>query len=120
MGFWVFMLLCNLIIPLTMVGGGLLFVKNPPKTINSFYGYRTRRSSQSKDAWIFAHHYCGRLWFWVGCLLLPITVVGMLFLIGGDADTVGFGGGMLCLVQGMLLVLTIPLTESALKKKFYH
>ena len=40
MGFWIFMLLMNLMIPLTMIGFGRSFMKNTPKEINAVFGYR--------------------------------------------------------------------------------
>ena len=34
MGFWIFMLLMDLLIPLTMIGFGRYFMKNTPKELN--------------------------------------------------------------------------------------
>ena len=39
MAFWYIMSLVALLMPLTMIGFGLVFMKNPPKRINDFYGY---------------------------------------------------------------------------------
>ena len=41
MGFWIFMLVMDLLIPVTMVFIGKRFQKKPPKEINGIYGYRT-------------------------------------------------------------------------------
>lgn len=51
MGFWFFLTICNLMIPVLMIVFGKVFIKNPPKTRNGIYGYRTRRSRKSQDAW---------------------------------------------------------------------
>lgn len=75
MGFWIFMLLMNLMIPLTMIGFGRSFMKNTPKEINAVFGYRTSISMKNKDTWEFAHRYCGKLWYVCGLILLPITVI---------------------------------------------
>ncbi len=40
MAIWYVMLFVVLLMPFTMVGFGLVFMKNPPKRINDFYGYR--------------------------------------------------------------------------------
>ena len=40
MGFWVFMLIVDIIVPLTMIGFGRYFTKSAPKDINSLFGYR--------------------------------------------------------------------------------
>lgn len=57
--FWIFMLVMNLLIPISMIGFGKLFMKTTPKEINGLFGYRTSMSMKNKDTWIFAHHYCG-------------------------------------------------------------
>ena len=44
MGLWLYMLAVDLLIPLVMVIFGAIFTRRPPKNINGFYGYRTRRS----------------------------------------------------------------------------
>lgn len=33
---------------------GILFKKNPPKEINLWYGYRTKRSMRNQERWDFA------------------------------------------------------------------
>ena len=48
-GFWIFMLLTDLLIPLLMIGLGRLFMKRPPKRINGIYGYRTKRSMKTQE-----------------------------------------------------------------------
>jgi len=58
MGFWLFMLINNLIVPAIMIGIGRIFVSHPPKKINGIYGYRTKRSMKNNETWRFAHHYC--------------------------------------------------------------
>lgn len=66
MGFWVFCLAMDLLIPAVMLLLGRRFLTKPPRTINSTYGYRTRRSMKSQAAWDFAHRTCGRLWSRLG------------------------------------------------------
>ena len=39
MGFWIFMLIMDLLLPFTMIGFGRYFMKNAPKEINSVFGY---------------------------------------------------------------------------------
>lgn len=48
MMFWIYMLVCSLLIPLIILGVGALLAKHPPKQINWAYGYRTRRSTKTK------------------------------------------------------------------------
>lgn len=118
MGFWIFMMVSDLLIPLTMVGFGKLFMKNAPKEINGVYGYRTSMSMKNKDTWEFAHHYCGKLWLTIGWIMLIISAIAMLFVIGKDEDVVGIFGGILCGIQLVFLIGSIFPTERALKKNF--
>ncbi len=46
MGFWIFMLLMDLLIPLTMVVFGKMFMTKSPKNINAVFGYRTTMSTK--------------------------------------------------------------------------
>ncbi len=118
MWFWIFMLLCDLLMPSVMIAFGRIFLKHPPKNINSFYGYRTSRSMKNRDTWDFAHRYCGRLWFRCGLILLPLSVIPLLFVLRADVDTVGTVGMVVCLLQLLPLILSIIPTERALKRTF--
>ncbi len=44
MGFWIGMLLSDLLIPLMMIVAGGMMWKHTPKRINNWYGYRSERS----------------------------------------------------------------------------
>lgn len=118
MGFWVFMLLMNMLVPLTMIGFGTMFRHHIPDEINTAFGYRTKMSTKNQDTWEFAHQYCGRLWFICGLVLLPLSNVPMLFVIGQGEDVVGNLGGIICVIQCVCLVGTIFPTERALRKNF--
>ena len=117
-GFWIFMLLMDLLTPLTMIGFGRLFMTKPPLRINSVYGYRTTMSMKNKDTWEFAHKYCGRLWFRCGLALLPIAVIPLLFVLGSSIATIGTVGGSVCMIELVPLVGSIFPTEAALKRTF--
>ena len=118
MGFWVFMLLMNVMVPFTMIGFGKMFLHHIPDEINGVFGYRTRMSTKNRDTWEFAHQYCGRLWFIFGLILLPLSIVPMSFVIGQSEDAVGNLGGVICIVQCVFLVGSIFPTERALRKNF--
>ena len=89
MGFWIYMLIIDLLLPLTMIGFGKCFLKTAPKNINTVFGYRTSMSMKNKDTWIFAHKYCGKIWFISGLIMLPLSVVVMMLVIGGSENLVG-------------------------------
>ena len=117
-GFWIFMLVMVLLTPLTMMFFGCLFYYKPPKNINSIYGYRTKRSMKNSQTWEFAHHYCGKAWILVGIVTSQFSFPCMRMVMDADVDTIGMWGGILVMIQCVVLILTIPLTERALRKNF--
>lgn len=118
MGFWIFMLVMDLLVPLTMIGFGGLFQRKAPEEINTAYGYRTAMSMKNKETWKFAHEYFGRLWTRCGLILLPLSVIPLLFVLGKDADAVGTVGGFVCALQCIPLIAALFPTEMALKRNF--
>ena len=116
--FWIYMLIMDIIIPLTMIGFGRAFMKKAPGKINDAFGYRTRRSMKNRETWEYAHKYFGRLWFLGGSVLLPLSVIAMLFVRGGDHDRIGVFGAVLMAVQMLFMIGAIFPTERALKKEF--
>ena len=118
MGFWIYMLLFVLLIPITMVYFGQRFFKSPPKSINATFGYRTTMSMKNQETWKLAHTVCGRFWFRCGRILLPLSVVPMLLVIGRGTETVGYTGVIIVFIQLVPLLCVIPVTEHALRKNF--
>ncbi len=118
MGFWIFMLIMNMLIPLTMICFGKMFQNHPPKQINSIFGYRTTWSMKNKDTWKFAHKYFGKLWYICGLLLLPLSIILMLSVLGLEEKTIGYTGGMICVAQLLFLIGSILPVELALRKNF--
>lgn len=116
---WIIIFVSGLLCPLLMLGFGLVSKKHPPKTINSWYGYRTARSMKNQATWDFAHGYCGRLWTWLGVILLAVSVAVLV------PAALVFGGERACIaavvllgVQVVVLLASIYPVERALKKHF--
>ncbi len=118
MGFWIYMLLMNLLLPVTMILLGKAFRKKAPKEINEVFGYRTSRSMRSKETWEFAHRFCGKIWLISGAALIPISLATMLCVIGKDTAVVGAVGAVLLVLPLVLMALTVIVTERALKNTF--
>ena len=70
-----FWLLCDLFIPFIMIVVGRMTSKHCPKNINSLIGYRTTRSMKNMDTWKFAHEYCGKLWWKIGCIMIILSAL---------------------------------------------
>lgn len=118
MSFWIFLFTMNLLIPFTMIGFGKYFSKTAPKDINGYFGYRTSMSIKNKETWFFAHNYCGKIWFYMGIVILIISVVGMLLLIGKEEDSIENYSLLITGIQIIFILIPIPFTEIALRKKF--
>ncbi len=97
---------------------GWLFLKKPPKEINSLFGYRTDRSMRSMEAWDFAHRYTGKIWLVGGIVMVPPSIVFLLLVTGKGAGTVGTVGGIVTVAQICFLAGAIVPTERALKRCF--
>lgn len=111
--FW-FMLLMNLLIPLTMVFAGIYFKKAALPEINPLFGYRTRRSMVSLEAWQFSNRLMGSYWFKYGLALSMISIIFSFLL----KDQIEYGSLFIMLVQMCVMFYTIYLVEKALKQKF--
>ncbi len=118
MGFWIFMLIMNLLIPLIMLLLGRRFITRAPGEINYIFGYRTEMSMKNQDTWQFAHTLIGKIWFYTGIILLPIVIVLMLLLLGKDKDTIGNFGGIICAAELIPLIVSIIPVEITLRKHF--
>lgn len=118
MWFWWFMFVCNLLIPVILIIAGRMMWKRCPKKINTVYGYRTKRSMKNMDTWRFAHNYCGRLWWKIGWFSLFLSVVVQIPFFERSEDVIGIVGGIICMIQVVILIASIFPTEAALKKTF--
>ena len=118
MGFWIFMLAMGLLFPAVMILFGTMFMKAAPKKINYIFGYRTDMSMKNRDTWEFAHKYIGKLWLRLGFLLIPTTVILMLFVIGKTENIVGTIGLIVSFINTVVLIVPIFFTEKALNRAF--
>ena len=120
MKFWIFMLVMNLLIPITMISFGHSFEKKPPKIERSkfAFGYRTIMSMKNADTWEYAHIIFGKLWCRFGIVLGLISIIPLFFVIGKDKDTIGFAGMIICYVQMAVMLIPVIPTEISLRKRF--
>lgn len=118
MGFWIFMTVSDLLIPIVMIVFGARFRKSPPKSINTAFGYRTTRSMKNQQTWTFAHRHFGTVWLTVGACLIPISTIYMLLLLDKPESRISAFGLILCGIQVVILLVSLLPTELALKKRF--
>jgi len=117
MFFWLFCLFVDLLVPAIAIIFGLKFRKSPPKNINSIFGYRTARSTKDRESWILAHNLCGNIWYKMGLIMLPLSLVSMLFVLKESVQIIAFSSLFLCLIQCIALTLTIIPVELLLKRR---
>ena len=120
MWFWWFMLICDLLIPAVMLFAGRMMWKRCPQKINHWMGYRTTRSMKNMDTWKFAHDYCGRLWWKVGCIMLVPSVLIHIPFYHSSESVLGTLGIVLMTIQCIVLIASVFPTEAALKKTFHE
>lgn len=118
MGFWIFMTISDLLIPIIMIVFGARFRRKPPKSISTALGYRTTRSMKNRQTWAFAHRHFGAVWLVTGIILTLISAIYMLPLLGKPESQISIYGLILCGIQLIVLLGSLFPTELALKKRF--
>lgn len=100
----------------TMLIFGWIFIKHPPKNINSIYGYRTPRSTKNQEVWMFAHKTAGEIWLKLGAVGTAASIL-LIFLFERFGVLERFS---LYLIYAQLILLlgVIPLTEWKISRNF--
>lgn len=116
MGFWICF---GMLIPLAMIGFGVLFVIRSPKKVNCLFGYRTSMSMKNEHTWKYAHKVAGISWLIGGCILLGPSIIVMVSLLEMDEKTLSYRSLILCGIQIIVMIVSVIVpTEVALRTKF--
>ncbi len=118
MGFWIFMFIMVELIPLSMYGFGYVFKNIEFKTINYFFGYRTKRSMKTQESWIYAQKLFGEIWYKWGKIMIFISIIPMLFVINKDNDLISLVAGIETFIQMIPMCAVYFIVEKKLKSKF--
>lgn len=118
MAFFIFLFVCNMLVPLAMIGIGFRFASHPPKKINGVYGYRTTRSMKSQEAWTFANSYCGVIWKKVGVYMAVLTAIPSILSWWMGENGQSLVSVVLVILQCIALFASIYPVEKALKENF--
>lgn len=118
MSTWFIMSIVSLFVPLIMLIFGIVFLKKSPNKINPVYGYRSRRSMKSIEAWKFAHYLCAKIWLYAGIVMLLLTILAMLLVLKKSEETIGTVAQIVIYVQLAVLLLSIIPVEASLKRNF--
>ncbi|HCW53185.1 MAG TPA: hypothetical protein DG753_05510 [Clostridium sp.] len=113
-----FLGICNLLIPIVMIVVGVISSREIPENINTFIGYRTKRSMKNIDTWKFANKYCGELWKKLGIEIFAISIIcnvpGFIF----EIEVYSIISLVLIVIQIAVIIFSIYLVERELKNKF--
>ena len=113
---FIFLLVCSLLVPLSMIILGKRWENNPPEDINGLSGYRTTMSRLNKDTLSYAHKYWGKINFCIGVILAVISSAFVLYIQGRpDFETLIV---YLVFAQIAIMALTIIPTEIKLNNVF--
>ena len=116
---WVFLLVCNLLAPAAIIGVGWLFKTNPPRKINSGFGYRTNRSMKNQDTWDFAQLYSGKVCWMTGWVMSLLVVLGQaLTLLCPTVESMNNWSLVVMAAEVVMLLAIIFPVERALKRNF--
>jgi uncharacterized membrane protein len=107
------MFLPQLVLSVAFILVGLIMAKYPPRKINPLYGYRTRRSMQSTDAWKYSQRISSRR-------LVVAGFGGLLLFFAGWALGLNEGVQAILLIACLLFIVVYVIysVERSLAKKF--
>lgn len=99
-----------MLIPVIILLCGLYLKYKTPNRINGFIGYRTKRSMESENNWLFANKECGRYYIIISIILIIFTAIAYyIFRIDGYVAIV--------VIQLIGIMTPIPIIEIKLKKR---
>ena len=108
----------DVLIPIILIGNGVILRNHPPQKINTYYGYHSKRSMRNKETWIFAQRTFGIFSIWLGMFVLIILAI--LLLAYTNKTTQAMETMSYCYFGTTLLarfLLYFPV-EAALKRNF--
>ncbi|NLZ95640.1 MAG: SdpI family protein [Bacteroidales bacterium] len=101
------------LIALIFIITGFILHKFPPKTINTFYGYRTKRSMRNQNSWNFAQLYSSKLMMQLGLLYALIGLIG--FIYKPSETIIAITAIALLIIIAAIIIVKV---EKKLKNKF--
>ncbi|MCL2354016.1 MAG: SdpI family protein [Defluviitaleaceae bacterium] len=102
-----------------MVLFGIFGMRGGTKKVNWWLGYRTSMASKNQETWVFVHKHWGRLSLIIALVLIALsTTIVILEYADVFALSLSIIIPILIGVQLLSILLTIILTEKALKQKF--
>jgi len=106
--------LVNFLTGIIFIIAALVQIKFPPKKINSLYGYRTKNSMKSNEAWEFAQKFSAKIMlkFGIGLCFLAIILKNISFS-KAEYEVV-----LATFIITFVVVIMLVIVEKELKKRF--
>lgn len=119
MGEKIIIAVCDMLLPLTMLGLGLMIWLTKPGYGDAF-GYRTTRSLKSKETWVRAQELFGNLCTKSYAVLSFLTLLSGVAIIIADADDLALtiAVNAVNLVNFIALFVIIGITDGTVKREF--
>lgn len=110
MGFWIYILISELIpLGLFIIGG--LYESNSTKYESMKFGYKNEYSMKDKSSWEYSNKLAAKIFGSIGSLLFAINVI-VLFIFGENSFT------FILLLNLFMVILSKMMIDNIIKKKF--
>lgn len=116
MGTWISMLLICMLIPLSLIF--MWYLCPRIKSVNSWMGYRTARSTKNSETWEFAQKSCADNSLKMFLPTAALTLIIMLFVLNKEDKVIQYVGLGITMAQLLSYGVVLYLTEKDLKKEF--
>ena len=113
---FIFLSVCSLLVPLSMIILGYTWKDKPPKNRQGLSGYRTTMSRMNDETWKYAHRCWGRINFVLGIIVVILSIF-ILILTKNDTNFEMISVYLVFLQLGIMVLTIIP-TEFLLHKHF--
>ncbi len=116
MGTWISMLLICMLMPLSLIF--MWYFCPRIKSVNSWMGYRTARSTKNSETWEFAQKSCADNSLKMFLPTAALTLIIMLFVLNKEDKVIQYVGLGITMAQLLSYGVVLFLTEKDLKKEF--
>lgn len=116
MGTWISMLLICMLMPLSLIF--MWYFCPRIKSVNSWMGYRTARSTKNSETWEFAQKSCADNSLKMFLPTAALTLIIMLFVLNKEDKVIQYVGFGITMAQLLSYGAVLYLTEKDLKKEF--